>query len=33
MSKTPSVPYDDMQMARQTMYYDASKAVHELGLP
>ncbi|MBD2432518.1 MULTISPECIES: hopanoid-associated sugar epimerase [Fischerella] len=31
--KTPSVPLDGVRMATQTMYYDASKAVRELGLP
>ncbi|KYC41428.1 dihydroflavonol 4-reductase [Scytonema hofmannii PCC 7110] len=33
LGKTPSVPLDGVRMARQTMYYDASKAVRELGLP
>ncbi|MCX7592663.1 MAG: NAD-dependent epimerase/dehydratase family protein [Fischerella sp.] len=31
--KPPSVPLDGVRMAMQTMYYDASKAVRELGLP
>lgn len=31
--KRPSVPIAGVQMARQKMYYDASKAVRELGLP
>jgi dihydroflavonol-4-reductase len=31
--KSPSVPLDGVRMARQRMYYDASKAVRELGLP
>lgn len=31
--KRPSVPITGVQMARQKMYYDASKAVRELGLP
>lgn len=31
--KTPSVPLDGVRMARQLMYYDAAKAVRELGLP
>ncbi|BAB75967.1 hopanoid-associated sugar epimerase [Anabaena sp. FACHB-709] len=33
LGKTPSVPIDGVRMAQQTMYYDASKAVKELGLP
>jgi dihydroflavonol-4-reductase len=31
--KPPSVPLDGVRMAHQAMYYDASKAVRELGLP
>lgn len=31
--KTPSVPLDGVKMSKQPMYYDASKAVKELGLP
>lgn len=31
--KTPSVPIDGVRMARQMMFYDASKAVRELDLP
>jgi len=31
--KQPSVPVDGVRMATQKMYYDASKAIHELGLP
>ncbi len=31
--KSPSVPLDGVRMAKQYMYYDASKAVQELGLP
>lgn len=31
--KSPAVPLDGVRMATQTMYYDASKAVQELGLP
>lgn len=31
--KSPSVPLDGARMAAQLMYYDASKAVRELGLP
>ncbi|MBD2297501.1 hopanoid-associated sugar epimerase [Nostoc sp. FACHB-190] len=33
LGKTPSVPIDGVRMAQQHMYYDASKAVRELGLP
>ncbi|WP_197985118.1 hopanoid-associated sugar epimerase [Leptolyngbya sp. Cla-17] len=33
LGKTPSVPVDGVRMAGQLMYYDASKAVQELGLP
>jgi dihydroflavonol-4-reductase len=33
LGKTPSVPIDGVKMARQKMFYDASKAVRELGLP
>lgn len=33
LGKSPSVPIDGVRMAQQTMYYDASKAVKELGLP
>ena len=33
LGKTPSVPIDGVRMAGQLMYYDASKAVQELGLP
>lgn len=33
LGKTPSVPLDGVRMAQQPMYYDASKAVRELGLP
>jgi len=31
--KTPSIPLDGVKMSRQPMYYNASKAVQELGLP
>ncbi|MGF1479247.1 MAG: hopanoid-associated sugar epimerase [Cyanophyceae cyanobacterium] len=31
--KQPTVPVDGVRMSRQVMYYDASKAVRELGLP
>lgn len=33
LGKAPSVPLDGVRMATQTMYYDPSKAVTELGLP
>jgi dihydroflavonol-4-reductase len=33
LGKAPSVPLDGVRMAHQPMYYDASKAVRELGLP
>jgi dihydroflavonol-4-reductase len=33
LGKTPSVPIDGVRMAGQLMYYDAAKAVRELGLP
>lgn len=33
LGKSPSVPLDGVRMAHQPMYYDASKAVRELGLP
>ena len=33
MGKQPSVALDGVKMARQKMYYDATKAVRELGLP
>ncbi|MBD2448239.1 NAD-dependent epimerase/dehydratase family protein [Nostoc sp. FACHB-152] len=33
LGKTPSVPVDGVRMAQQQMYYDATKAVRELGLP
>ena len=31
--KQPSVPLDGVRMAKQTMYYDATKAIEELSLP
>lgn len=31
--KAPNVPLDGVRMGTKTMYYDASKAVRELGLP
>jgi dihydroflavonol-4-reductase len=31
--KTPQVSFYSVQMSRKAMYYDASKAVRELGLP
>lgn len=33
LGKSPSVPFDGVRMSTQLMYYDASKAVRELGLP
>ena len=33
LGKTPTIPVDGVRMAGQFMYYDASKAVRELGLP
>ena len=33
LGKTPSIPIDGVRMSAQPMYYDASKAVRELGLP
>ncbi|BAZ11311.1 NAD-dependent epimerase/dehydratase [Calothrix sp. NIES-4071] len=33
LGKTPSIPIDGVRMAQHAMYYDASKAVLELGLP
>jgi dihydroflavonol-4-reductase len=33
LGRSPSVPIDGVRMSAQTMYYDASKAVRELGLP
>lgn len=33
LGKPPSVPLDGVRMAKHPMYYDASKAVRELGLP
>ncbi len=33
LGKKPSVPLDGVRMARQTMYYDSTKAKKELGLP
>lgn len=33
LGKSPSVPLDGVKMSTQLMYYDASKAVRELGLP
>lgn len=33
LGKSPSVPIDGVRMAKQYMYYNASKAVRELGLP
>ncbi|ARV58110.1 dihydroflavonol 4-reductase [Nostocales cyanobacterium HT-58-2] len=33
LGKPPSIPLDGVRMSHQPMYYDASKAVRELGLP
>jgi dihydroflavonol-4-reductase len=33
LGKPPSVPLDGVRMSRQAMYYDATKAVRDLGLP
>ncbi|WP_339381198.1 hopanoid-associated sugar epimerase [Brasilonema sp. UFV-L1] len=33
LGKPPSIPLDGVRMGHQFMYYDASKAVRELGLP
>lgn len=33
LGKSPTVPLDGVRMGTKTMYYDASKAVKELGLP
>ncbi|MDF5706577.1 MAG: NAD-dependent epimerase/dehydratase family protein [Nostoc sp. S4] len=33
LGKSPSVPIDGVRMAKQPMYYNATKAVRELGLP
>lgn len=33
LGKIPSIPIDGVKMAQHTMYYDASKAVRQLGLP
>ena len=33
LGKTPSIPLDGVRMSRQPMYYQATKAVRELGLP
>ncbi|MBV8886792.1 MAG: NAD-dependent epimerase/dehydratase family protein [Chroococcidiopsidaceae cyanobacterium CP_BM_RX_35] len=33
LGKSPSIPLDGVRMAQQPMYYNASKAVRELGLP
>lgn len=33
LGKQPAVPLEGVQMSQQQMYYDASKAVQELGLP
>lgn len=33
LGKSPSVPVDGVKMSKQTMFYNATKAVKELGLP
>jgi dihydroflavonol-4-reductase len=33
LGKQPSIPIDGVRMSKQPMYYDPSKAIHELGLP
>jgi dihydroflavonol-4-reductase len=33
LGKLPSIPLDGVKMSKQSMYYDSSKAVQELGLP
>lgn len=33
LGKTPAVPLDGVRMSAEPMYYDATKAVRELGLP
>ncbi|MGL5083821.1 MAG: hopanoid-associated sugar epimerase [Microcoleaceae cyanobacterium] len=33
LGKSPAVPLEGVRMSQQTMYYDATKAVRELGLP
>ncbi len=33
LGRSPSVPLDGVKMSAQTMYYDASRAVKDLGLP
>ncbi len=33
LGKKPSIPLDGVRMAKQPMYYNASKAVQELSLP
>ena len=33
LGKSPSIPLDGVRMSHEPMYYDASKAVRELGLP
>jgi len=33
LGKPPAIPLDGVRMANQPMYYDASKAIRELGLP
>jgi dihydroflavonol-4-reductase len=33
LRRTPHIPLEGVKMARKLMYFDASKAVRELGLP
>ncbi len=33
LGKTPTVPIDGVRMSQHAMYYDATKAVRDLGLP
>ena len=33
LGKPPAIPLDGVRMSAQTMYYDASKAIQQLGLP
>jgi dihydroflavonol-4-reductase len=33
LGKTPSIPIDGVRMSQQTMYYDPTKAIRDLGLP
>jgi dihydroflavonol-4-reductase len=33
LGKEPSIPVDGVLMSKHSMYYDAAKAVRDLGLP